>query len=453
MNIIIAGCGKVGHVLTAQLSQEEDNDICIIDTDEAIVRRMVSSYDVMGITGNCASYNTLAEAGIEEADLLIAVTESDELNLLCCVVAKKTGKCQTIARVRNPIYSQEQDFLLKELGLSMIINPDLMAARAISQLLCFPNALSIDAFSKGHAEMLRFRVREGSLLDQMAVKDIPFRLIDDLLICAVERNNEVIIPSGDFVLQTADVVSLISSRQTAVEFFKRIQVKTGRVKNAMLIGGGRISLYLADMLLKLGISVKIIESNPRRCEELSVLLPDAVIVNGDGSDEDLLYEERIGKMDSFVALTNFDEENILLSLFAKKKVKSKVITKINRLQLNEVIHNLDLDSVVYPRYLTSEKILQYVRATQNSLDSNIETLYRMFDDRVEALEFNIQKESKITGVPLEQLNLRKNLLVCSIIRDNRMITPSGQDVILPGDTIIVVTTVLGLKDARDILAP
>ena len=287
----------------------------------------------------------------------------------------------------------------------------------------------------------------------MAVKDIPFRLIDDLLICAVERNNEVIIPSGDFVLQTADVVSLISSRQTAVEFFKRIQVKTGRVKNAMLIGGGRISLYLADMLLKLGISVKIIESNPRRCEELSVLLPDAVIVNGDGSDEDLLYEERIGKMDSFVALTNFDEENILLSLFAKKKVKSKVITKINRLQLNEVIHNLDLDSVVYPRYLTSEKILQYVRATQNSLDSNIETLYRMFDDRVEALEFNIQKESKITGVPLEQLNLRKNLLVCSIIRDNRMITPSGQDVILPGDTIIVVTTVLGLKDARDILAP
>lgn len=451
MNIIIAGCGKVGTILTAQLSQEEDIDICVIDTDGAIVNRMVSSYDVMGITGNCASYNTLAEAGIEEADLLIAVTESDELNLLCCVVARKAGKCHTIARVRNPIYSQEQGFLLKELGLSMIINPEYTAATAISQLLCFPNALSIETFSKGRAEMLRFRIREGSILDQMALKDLPTNLVNELLICAVERNNEVIIPSGDFVLQASDVVSLISSRKNAVEFFKRLRIKSNRVKSAMLIGGGRISLYLANMLLRLGISVKIIESNTKRCEELSMLLPEAVIVNGDGSDEDLLYEERIGQMDAFVALTNFDEENILLSLFAKKKVKSKVITKINRLQLNEVIHNLDLDSVVYPRHLTSEKILQYVRATQNSIGSNIETLYRLFDDRVEALEFNIQRESRITGVPLEKMNLRKNLLISCIVRENRMIIPSGQDMILSGDTIIVVTTILGLMDAQDIL--
>ncbi|MGI6010686.1 MAG: Trk system potassium transporter TrkA [Ruminococcus sp.] len=452
MNIIIAGCGKVGTVLTAQLSQE-DNDICIIDTNEAIVNRMVSSYDVMGVTGNCASYNTLAEAGIEESDLLIAVTESDELNLLCCVVAKKAGKCKTIARVRNPIYSQEQNFLLKELGLSMIINPEFTAATAISQLLCFPNALSIDTFSKGRVELLRFRIREGSMLDRMALKDIPSSLSNDLLICAVERGNEVFIPSGDFVLKASDVISLISSRKTSVEFFKKIHIKSNRVRNAMLIGGGRISLYLANMLLKLGISVKIIENNPKRCEELSELLPEAIIVNGDGSDEDLLYEERIEQADAFVALTNFDEENILLSLFAKKKVKTKVITKINRLQLKEVIHNLDLDSVVYPRYLTSERIVQFVRATKNSIGSNIETLYRMFDDRVEALEFNIQRDSRITGIPLEKMDLRKNLLISCIIRNNRMIIPSGQDKILPGDTIIVVTTVLGLTDAQDILKP
>ncbi|MGI6008400.1 MAG: Trk system potassium transporter TrkA [Ruminococcus sp.] len=452
MNIIIAGCGKLGTVLTAQLSQE-DNDICVIDTNETVVNRMVSSYDVMGVTGNCASYNTLTEAGIEDADLLIAVTESDELNLLCCVIAKKAGKCQTIARVRNPVYSQERPFLKKELGLSRIINPELTAAAAITRLLCFPNALSIEMFSKGQMEMLRFRIREGSILDRMALKDMPAGLSSDLLICAVERDNKVIIPSGDFVLKASDIISFISSRKTAVDFFKRIHLKSNPVKNAMLIGGGKISVYLANMLLRLGISVKIIESNPKRCEELSILLPEAVIVNGDGSDKDLLYEERIGQMDAFVALTNFDEENILLSLFAKKKVKTKVITKINRLQLNEVINNLDLDSVVYPRYLTSERILQYVRATQNSMGSNIETLYRMFDDQVEALEFNIQKESKITGIPLEKMNLRSNLLISCIIRNNRMIVPSGQDMIMPGDTIIIVTTILGLKNAQDILKP
>ncbi|MCH1981823.1 Trk system potassium transporter TrkA [Ruminococcus sp. OA3] len=450
MNIIIAGCGKVGTVLTAQLSKE-DNNICIIDKDSAVVNRLASAYDVMGITGNGASYSILAEAGIEDADLMIAVTESDELNLLCCVIAKKAGQCQTIARVRNPIYSQERQFIKDELGLSMIINPEFTAAVEISQLLCFPNAMAIDVFSKGRSEMLRFRIPENSILDQMQLKDMPARLGNDILVCAVERNHEIIIPSGSFTLQASDIVSLIASRKNAVEFFKKIRMKTNHVKNTMLIGGGKIAVYLANMLLRLGISVKIIELDPKRCEELSEMLPEATIINGDGSDEDLLYEERIDLMDSFVAMTNFDEENILLSLFAKKKVRSKVITKINRLQLNEVIHNLDLDSVVYPKHLTAEKILQYVRATQNSIGSNIETLYRLFDDRVEALEFNIQENAKITGIPLMELNLKKNLLIGCITRGDQIIIPGGQDMILPGDSVIVVTTILGLQDAQDIL--
>lgn len=450
MNIIIVGCGKVGTVLTAQLSQE-DNSICVVDTNTSVVRRLTSSYDVMGLTGNGSSYTVLAEAGLEEADLLIAVTESDEMNLLCCVIAKKAGKCQTIARVRNPIYSKERRFLQQELGLSMIINPELIAAAEISHILCFPNAIGVDFFSKRRAEMLRFRIPQSSLLDGIQLKDIPSKIRGGILICAVESDSKVTIPTGDFTLHSGDIVSMITSRKIAIDFFRRIKVRTNHVKSTMIIGGGKISVYLADMLTKLGISVKIIEQKLERCQELCEILPNATIIHGDGSDESLLLEEHITQTDSFVAMTNFDEENILLSLFAKKKVKSKVVTRINRLQLNEVIHNLDLDSVVYPKNLTAERILQYVRATQNSIGSNIKTLYRLYDDKVEALEFNITENPRITGIPLKDLNLRKGILVCGITRGKDFIIPGGQDQILPGDSVVVVTTRLGLRDAQDII--
>ena len=450
MNIIIVGCGKVGSTLTEQLSKE-DNSICVIDQNSEVVHYLTSEYDVMGMVGNGSSYSVLAEAGIEDADLLIAVTESDELNLLCCVIAKKAGKCQTIARVRNPVYSEERKFLQQELGLSMIINPEFTAAVEISHLLCFPNALGIDTFSRGRAEMLRFRIPPDSILHDLALKDFSSTFRCDVLICAVDRDNQVYIPSGDFVLKSGDIISIISARQNAVEFFRKIRIKTTQVKNTMIIGGGKIAIYLTKILTKLGISVKIIEQDLKRCEILSETLPDATIIHGDGSKENVLMEEHIDQMDSFIAMTNFDEENILLSLFAKKKVRSKVVTKINRLQLNEVIHNLDLDSVVYPKHLTAHRILQYVRATKNSIGSNVQTLYRMYDDRVEALEFNIHENPKLTGIPLAKLNLKSDLLICCITRDDKVIIPGGQDEILPGDTVIVVTTRLGLQDAQDII--
>ena len=450
MNIIIVGCGKVGSTLTEQLSKE-DNSICVIDQNPDVVHYLTSEYDVMGMVGNGSSYSVLAEAGIEDADLLIAVTESDELNLLCCVIARKAGKCQTIARVRNPVYSEERKFLQQELGLSMIINPEFTAAVEISHLLCFPNALGIDTFSRGRAEMLRFRIPQDSILHNLALKDFSSTFRCDVLICAVDRDNQVYIPSGDFVLKSGDIISIISARQNAVEFFRKIRIKTTQVKNTMIIGGGKIAIYLTKILTKLGISVKIIEQDLKRCEILSEALPDATIIHGDGSKENVLMEERIDQMDSFIAMTNFDEENILLSLFAKKKVRSKVVTKINRLQLNEVIHNLDLDSVVYPKHLTAHRILQYVRATKNSIGSNVQTLYRMYDDRVEALEFNIHANPRLTGIPLAKLNLKSDLLICCITRDDKVIIPGGQDKILPGDTVIVVTTRLGLQDAQDII--
>lgn len=450
MNIIIIGCGKVGTVLTAQLSKE-NNSICVIDSKSEVVRRLTAEYDVMGIVGNGSSYNILSEAGIETADLLIAVTESDELNLLCCVIAKKTGTCRTIARVRNPVYSQERHFLQKELGLSMIINPEFTAAMEISHLLCFPNAIGIDSFSKGMAEMLRFRIPPDSVLHNMALKDIFSKIHCEALICAVDRDNHVSIPGGDFVLQSGDIISMISSRKNAIDFFQKIRLKTNQVKNTMIIGGSKISIYLTDILTRLGISVKIIERDVNRCQELSDLLPKATVICGDGSDESTLLEERIDRMDSFVAMTNFDEENILLSLFAKKKVRSKVVTKINRLQLNEVIHNLDLDSVVYPKHLTAQRIIQYVRATKNSIGSNVQNLYRFYEDRVEALEFNIHENPRLTGIPLQDLNLKSDLLICCITRNNKVIIPGGQDMILPGDSVVVVTTRMGLQDAQDII--
>ena len=450
MQIIIVGCGKVGTALVQRLSTE-DNNICIVDTNAERVHQLAAECYVMGIVGNGASYSILAEAGIEQADLLIAMTESDELNLLCCVIARKASKCHTIARVRNPMYNSEHQFLQKELGLSMIVNPEQTAAREISNLLCFPSAIGIDHFSRGRAELLRFKIPADSLLHELSLKEVSAKINCDFLICAVSRDNEVRIPDGNFVLRSGDIISIITPRSDTVEFFRKIGMKTTGVKNTMIVGGGKISLYLAQILQTLGISVKIIERDPKRCRELAELLPNAVIVQGDGSDEAVLMEERIDKMDSFVALTNLDEENILLSLLAKKKVSSKVVTRINRLQLNEIIHNLDLDSVVYPKLSTAQQVLRYVRATKNSIGSNVQTLYRFYDDKVEALEFAISENSRITGIPLQKLHLKSGLLICCITRNNQIIIPDGQTCILPGDLIIVVTTLLGLQDAQDIL--
>ena len=450
MHIVIVGGGKVGTALVHSLSQE-DNNICIVDVKPDVVRQLATDYDVMGMVGNGASYGVLKEAGIETADLLIAVTEHDELNLLCCVIARKASKCQTIARVRNPMYSQEKRFLQRELGLSMIINPEQTAASEIASLLGFPSALGSDSFAGGKVEMIRFKIPADSKLDGKTLRDVNAMIGGDFLICAVDREGQVAIPDGSFILRSGDSVSMVTARKTAKGFFEKIDMNTNRARNTMIIGGGKITLYLAKMLDNLGIAVKIIEKNPERCLELSEALPHATIINGDGSDETFLKEERIDTMDSFVALTNMDEENILLSLMAKKKVSRKVITKINREQLNEVIHNLEIDSVVYPKLLTAQKILRYSRATKNSIGSNVKTLYRMYDDKVEALEFYVTENSKVTGIPLFKMKRKKGLLIGAVIRNDKLIIPDGQTEIMPGDSVIIVTTHLGLQDIGDIL--
>ena len=354
MNIIIVGCGKVGDTLAEQLSGE-DNDVTVIDRDYSAVQALAEKYDIMGIVGSGTDHNVLKEAGVENSDLLIAVTGSDERNLLCCLIAKKAGNCQTIARVRNPEFNRQIRYIKEELGLAMVINPEYAAAKEISRILGFPSAIKIETFAKGRAEVLKFRIPPDSLLDNLRVSEITTKLhCNEVLICTVERGEQVIIPDGNFTLKEKDIVSIVASPKKAKQFFKAIKIQTNQVKDAIIIGGGKITFYLAQQLLAMGIDVKIIEINRTRCEELSELLPQATVICGDGVNKELLMEEGLTRADSFVTLTNMDEENILLSLFAKSKNDNmNIITKINSIDFYEVINNLDLDSIIYPKHVTA----------------------------------------------------------------------------------------------------
>lgn len=401
MKIIIVGCGKVGTTLAEQLNRE-NHDITLIDTNEEAIQNISDSADVMGVTGNGAVYQVQMEAGIQDADLLIATTNSDELNMLCCLIAKKAGNCHTIARIRNPEYSSEIRYIREELNLSLAINPELAAAREIARLLRFPSAIKIEPFAKGRIELLKFLIPEHSLLNDMRVMDVVNRLKSNVLICVVERGNDVVIPDGNFVMKKGDKISFIASHQGSADFFKKAGVDNNIVKSAMFVGGGKLTHYLCRLLEDTKIKIKIIERDEERCRQLSELLPKAMIIHGDGTDEQLLLEEGIRQTEAFASLTGFDEENIMLSLYASSQSKAKLITKVNKIAFENVINSLNLGSLIQPKMLTAEIILQYVRAMQNSMgSSNIETLYKIAADKAEALEFRVKEGSPILGIPLE----------------------------------------------------
>lgn len=451
MNIIIVGLGKVGQKLVQRLSREEEHNITAIDLRKSILEDVVNTYDVMGVVGSGASMEILSEAGIKSTDSLIAVTGSDELNLLTCLIARKLSGCNTIARVRNPEYKKEVQLFQEDLGLAMVINPEFTAAREIARLLRFPSAIQIDTFAKGRVEILKFKIPDGSPLSDLRVADIAQKLSCDILVCGVERREEAFIPGGDFVLRQGDYISIVATIKDATHFIKKIGLKTNKVKDTMIVGGGKTAVYLATLLLKAGIDVKIIEQNPDRCEQLCTLLPKATIINGDGTENRLLLEEGIERAESFVALTNIDEENVMLSLYAKTQTSGKVITKINRITYDEVISNLGLDTIIYPKDITAEYILRFVRAKNNSIGSNIETMHDILDGKAEALEFNIKKNAPVANQTIESLSLKSGILIACINRNGTIITPRGKDMILPGDTVIVVTTRKGFTDINDII--
>lgn len=457
LSIIIVGCGKVGQTLIEQLSKE-GHDITIIDKNADKVQAVANTYDIMGLVGNGASYSVQLEAGIENTDLLIAVTESDELNLLCCTVARRVAGCAAIARVRTPDYSQEINYLQEKLGLAMIINPELETAREAARTLSLPTALEVTSFAHGQAEMISFKIPAGNMLDGMKLwdmnKNIPEDIETNVLICAIERDGQVHIPSGNFQMRHGDVISFVSTARIARKFLRTIGFKTRQVRSTLIVGGGKAGYYLAQELTQMGIEIKIIEQRHERCVELNTLLPNATVINGDGTSQDLLKEEGLEYAESFVPLTGIDEENILLTLHARQVSNAKVITKINRITFRDVISNLDLGSVIYPRYITSEAIVAYVRAKANSMNSNVETLNYLFDNRVEAIEFRVNEASAATGTKLKDLKprMKKDILIAFINRDGRILIPSGNDSIEVGDSVMIVTTHSGFDDIRDILA-
>ncbi len=451
MNIIIVGCGRVGQTLAEQLN-EEGNNITVIDISASAVNDVAARFDVLGIVGNGATHTVQIEAGIAEADLLIAVTGSDELNLLCCLVAKRSGNCQTIARVKNPIYSAESEYLKDELGLAMVINPEYATAEEIARVLRFPSALKIETFAKGRVELVKFRLPENSPLVGMSVKDTVIKLHCDILVCTVERGDEAFIANGDFIFEGKDVISIIASPKKALDFFKKIDYRTRAVKSAMIVGGGDTTHYLCDILKRSGISIKVVEKNIERCRELADLWHDVAVINADASDKEILLEEGIESIGAFVALTGLDEENILLSLYAKSVGDAKLVTKINRVDYDGVVGHLDLDSTVYPKSITSDLIVRYARAMKNTVGSNVETLYNFIKGKVEASEFTVRESSKITGIPLSQLKFKQNVLIAAILRGDTVLIPRGYDMIFPGDTVVIVSGVMALHDICDVLA-
>ncbi len=449
MRIIIVGCGNVGGTLTALL-RAEGHSVTVIDHEESVINDIANSLDCMGIVGNGASFQVQREAGIESADLLIAVTSSDERNLLCCLIAKKAGNCHTIARVRDPIYKREIGYIKEELGLSLVINPEESAANEAARLLKFPSASAIETFAKGRAELVRMKIDPSSGLANKALMDLPEDLRSGILVGIVQRGDEIFIPNGNFILRAGDEISVIGAQRNLLRFFKKLGLPTARVKSVFLIGCGDTGYYLANQLLSMGISVKIFERDRARCEELSDLLPNALIINGDGTEKELLLEEGLRNTEAFVAFTNLDEENIMLSMYAKSVTNAKRITRVHRVSYDEIIGAMDLGSIIYPRNITANRIVRFVRGLVGAGKDGLESLYRLADGRVEVTEFKVLDDSAVHGKTLMELKLKPDILIACIIRGTEIIIPGGRDEIRVGDGVILVAT-RSIRSIGDIL--
>ena len=450
MDIIIVGGGKVGGALAEVLCDE--HNVTVIDRSEDRINSLINDYDVKGIAGNCLRTSVLDEADIDKCNIFIAVTSSDEVNILSCLIAKKMKARHCIARVRNPEFDKQMVFMREELGISLMVNPDYNAANEIAKVLRYPEAINLESFAKGRVDLAEIRITSGSILDNVALSQLSRRLRLDVLICAVQRGDDLIIPNGSFVLHAGDKIHMTASHSAMVKFFKSISAayREKRVKSAVLIGGGRVGYHLAQQLREMGIKVKIIEINRDRCAELSDQLNKVNVICGDGTDHDLLKEERVYDADAVVTLTGIDEENILLSLLAKNNGVEKVVTKVNRMTLMQLSDTLDLDSIISPKTITVNQILQYVRAKQNSAGNNITTLYRLVNDRLEAIEFIIREQKDYVDVPLKKLKIRSGILIASIIRGNELIIPKGDDCLKVNDSVVVITTNKGFGDLKQI---
>ncbi len=450
MNIIIIGAGKVGQTI-AQYLCEENHDITVIDKRESVLEQLINQCDVQGVCGDGAICSVLTEAEVERAYLVIATTDSDEINLLSCMTARKMGARHCIARVRNPNYAKQLAFMRSELGLSMIVNPDFQAALEISRILRFPSAIKMESFSKGRVDLVELRLTQGSKLVGVPLFRIP-RLFDaQVLICAVERDKKVFIPSGEFVLKEGDKIHITASHRDLHQFFKNLGILKETIKSVLIVGGGRIAFYLATQLADTGMKVKIIERDAAHCEYLSERLPKATIIYGDGSSHEVLQEVGIENTDACVSLTGIDEENMIISMYANTQGVNKVVTKMNRPALIELLKSFGNDCIVSPKATTANTILQYVRAKQNLKGNNIKTLSKLINGEVEALEFFINIPTNLLGIKLKDLPIRDDAIIASIMRGTKTIIPNGEDALKLNDSVLIVTTNRRIRDLSDIL--
>ncbi len=451
MKIILVGCGKIGTTVVERLV-EEGHDIVAIDSDPAILTEITNVHDVMSICGNGADSDILLEAGVQKAELFVAATGSDELNMLSCFLARRLGAQNTIARIRNPEYNDKSlGFLREQLELSLSINPDLLAAQELFNILKFPSAVKIETFSRRNLEMVELRLKPDSALDGLKLSELRETYKAKVLICCVKRDDTVYIPDGNFVLKSNDRIGITAAPVEIQKFLRALGLLKKQARNVMLLGGSRTARYLAEMLLDIGCHVKIIEQDERVATELCEALPDAVVIHGNGAQQELLLEEGLPSLDAFVSLTGMDEENILISIFAASQNVSKVIAKVNRDELTAMAQNLGLDTLVSPKAIVSDLLVSYARALQNSLGSSVETLYKLMEGDAEALEFKVTDDPRLVNIPLKDLSLKPGTLIAGIIRNRKTVIPGGNDVILPGDRVVIVAAGQRFSDLSDIL--
>ena len=441
MNIIIVGCGKVGEAIAGVLCSE-GHDICVIDTQREVIDHMTYSYDVRGVCGDGILYEVLEEAGAKDADMLIAATSRDEVNMLSCIIAKDMGASRCIARVRDPKQNVHAAYLSEHLGITMTVNPELLASREAGRLILMPSATEVDTFARGRIDMVQIKLTEGSPICGLPLTKLHSSLQSKILVCAIQRPGieEAIIPTGNFVPEPGDKVYVTATHRDMGTFFREMGLMSEKLKSALIIGGGKISFYLAEALGQSGVKVKIIEHDHDRCLQLAAMLPKTSIVCADGTDQKLLEEEGITSYDSLVALTGIDEDNIIVSLYAKLLGVPKIITKINKPELKTMAEKVGIECIISPKQLTAEVMLTLARSAAKAGSNKVRTLYRVADDKAEALEFLVDTKSRVIDIPLAELKTKKNLLIAGIIRHGDVIFPGGSDVIKQGDIVIVVTT-------------
>ncbi len=450
MKIVVIGSGKLGYSIACKLA-EEGHEIAVIDNNERALATSLKNNDISGMLGNGIDRTALEEIGVPEAQVVISVTQSDEVNIISSILSKKLGATNTIARIREPEYARGMDLIRPEMGRGMNVNPELEAAEEISRIFRFPSALKIDFFARGRVEMIEFAAKENSPLVGVRLADFSSRFKAKVLICAVHRDEDVFIPGGDFVIAAGDKLTITGTPKDVNQFFKKTGYTNKKVKNVMIVGGGKIGFYLARILQDMGMDIKILENDRARCEKLADLLPKVTVVHCNGTEQESLMDENIDEVDGLAALTGLDEENVIISMFAQSQGVSKVVTKINHITFGGVLEKAGIDCVITPHAITTNNVSRYIRALENSEDSSFETLISLVGGRAEGIEFHVGKSFAGNHIPLKDLKLKKDILIAIIIRNSKIVYPTGNDMILPGDSIVIVTTRSGINEISDIL--